>query len=79
MVGAWRGKGGGKDGRRRGYAAAEGPLQCAILAHIPLRAFIVNLKSLPQRPPLAPGLDCISIPSAELLTRPGPAPLCKPV
>lgn len=50
MVGAWRGMGGGKDGRRRGYAVAEESLQCAILAQFPLLAFIVNMKSMPQQP-----------------------------
>src|ERR1019366_2631548 len=58
MVGVWRGKGGGKDGRRRGYAVAEGPLQCAILAHIPLLALIVNHKSMPMKSLLfSPGLQ----------------------
>ena len=48
MEGERRGHGGGKVRERQCSGIDEGPLRCVILAHYPLLAFIVNLKSLPQ-------------------------------
>src|ERR1035441_7368404 len=47
--GVWRVYGGGTEGERRGPGGFENPLQCAILAHIPLLVSNVNQQSMPDR------------------------------
>src|ERR1035438_4683048 len=50
--------GGKTEGVRWGYGITEGCLECAILAHIPRLAFIVNQQSLPKKTLLAPNQFC---------------------
>ena len=60
-VGIRWGYGGGKVGVRWGYCIPEGALQCAILAHNPILASIVNQQSIPQQTLLGPSQTCASL------------------
>ena len=58
MEGLWWGDGGKTEGEWRRCGATAACHKCAILAHNPLLAWIVNQQSIPQEPHSAPDLEC---------------------